>query len=319
MAASAQVTDHDFGDDRDPLLVRPFVLQDSESPDDDPSTQTWPSATTREVRSRHAAGDEQATQVIPRLTPPRRFRRRLLVVGGVGAAVVLAAAAAAFAALRPEVSPSVASGAADAALPVVTGPAPSAPASAATTTGSGSATTHSAHHPTSASVKASATASASGGTPSAAPGIGSASSTGTAGTTAAPGGAQAHNLTPASERTGVIRGQNGLCLDLTGGLAFDDNRIQVFDCNGTTAQVWTLATDGTLRVDGKCALLVGDNSVHIVSCDGRTTAQWHASNSTLINNADNNCLTDPSGGRLSGTPVVVTTCGGSAGQRWSLP
>jgi hypothetical protein len=308
------VTDHEHGDDQDPLLVRPFVLQDSESPEADPSTQTWPSATTREVRSQHASSGEPPTQVIPRVGPaPRRFRRRLMVIGGVGAAVVLAAAAAAFAALRPEVSPSVASGA-DSALPAVTGPAPSA--SNPPTAGSPSAAAHSGRHSTSA--KASASLAVSSGTPSSSPPSGRATSAPAVSATGGFGVAQPHNVSP-TDRTGTIRGQNELCLDLNGNLPFDDNHIDVFDCNGTGAQVWTLATDGTLRVDGKCALIVGDDTVHIVTCDGRTTALWQASNSTLINAANGKCLTDPSGGRQAGTPVVVSTCGGSASQRWSLP
>jgi hypothetical protein len=118
---------------------------------------------------------------------------------------------------------------------------------------------------------------------------------------------------------GVIRGQNGLCLDLNGAIAVDGNHVQVYDCNSTVAQTWTLATDGTLRVQGKCALAVGDNTVEIVSCDGRTPAQWRISNQRLINVATNTCLTDPSAGRRSATGVTVSICTGSAGQRWSLP
>jgi hypothetical protein len=311
------VTDHDFGDDQDPLLVRPFVLQESESPDTDPSTQTWPSATTREVRSQHASSDEPPTQVIPRVGAlRRRFRRRFLVIGGIGAAVVLAATAAAFAALRPEVSPSVASGA-DSALPVVTGPAPTS--SPPPPAGSPSATTDGTRRFTSASVKASASLTASSGTPSSAPAGNRLTSAPTVGTSGGGFGlAQPHNVSPTA-RTGTIRGQNTLCLDLNGNLPFDGNHVDVFGCNTTSAQVWTLATDGTLRVDGKCALIVGDNTVHIVACDGRTTAQWQVSDSKLINAANGLCLTDPSGGRSAGTPVTVTACGGSASQRWSLP
>lgn len=318
MAAGAQVTDHEFGDERDPLLVRPFVLQDSESPSADPSTQTWPSASTREVRSTHASSDEEPTQVMVRPAPPRRYRRRLLVIGGVGAAVLLAAAAAGFAALRPGMSPSVSAGPAGSPLPVVTGPAPSAPISGGTQSGSASGATHQARHSGAASAKKSASVAPSTSV-RAIPGASPATTGGNAGATLAPQTAEPHNLAPATDRTGTIRGQDGLCLDLNGAVPVNDNYIQVFTCNGTSAQTWTLATDGTLRVAGMCALIVGDDSVHIVTCDGRTTAQWRASNSTLINVADSKCLTDPSGGRQSGTGVVVTTCGGSASQRWSLP
>jgi hypothetical protein len=317
MAASAPVTDHDFGDDQEPLLVRPFVLQDSESADADPSSQTWPSSeTTREVPPAHAASDAEPTEIIVRpAPPPRRYRRRLLIIGATGAVVVLAAAAAGFAALRPGMNTSVPGGPAGLPLPVVTGPARSATASpSAAVTPVPDVT--SAHHSGSPSAKSSATsAPAAGASASAGVSWGAAA----AGPTTAPATAQPHNAAPATARTGTIRGQNGLCLDLNGGVAVDDNHVQVFTCNNTAAQSWTLATDGTLRVQGMCALIDGDSTVHIVTCDGRTTAQWRVADSTLINAADNECLTDPSSGSQSGAGVVVTACGGAADQRWSLP
>jgi len=65
----------------------------------------------------------------------------------------------------------------------------------------------------------------------------------------------------------------------------------------------------------QCALIVGDDTVHVIACDTRTTAQWRIDGQQLINAADGECLTEPS----TGTAVKVTTCDGSAGQRWSLP
>ncbi|MFG1994801.1 ricin-type beta-trefoil lectin domain protein [Actinoplanes sp. NPDC048988] len=126
-------------------------------------------------------------------------------------------------------------------------------------------------------------------------------------------------MPPAAERVGVVRGQNGMCLDLNGGVPFDGNHVQVFGCNRSFAQTWTFASDGTLRVAGKCALVVGDGSIQIVGCDGRTTAQWRVSGQLVVNASNNGCLTDPSGGRWSGARVQVVNCDGSAKQRWSLP
>ncbi|MEU8818442.1 RICIN domain-containing protein [Actinoplanes sp. NPDC048796] len=126
-------------------------------------------------------------------------------------------------------------------------------------------------------------------------------------------------MPPAAERVGVVRGQNGMCLDLNGGVPFDGNHVQVFGCNRSVAQTWTFASDGTLRVAGKCALVVGDGSIQIVGCDGRTTAQWRVSGQLVVNASNNGCLTDPSGGRWSGARVQVVNCDGSAKQRWSLP
>ena len=318
------MTDDDHGEDRDPLLVRPYLLRasdtaDAGSADAGPSTQTWPSATTRETRSHRALDGADAPTEILRLPPdpPRdATRRRLLLLVSVCAVVLLGVSAVAFAALRPGARPPTSAALPDAPLrvpagplPATTqGPAPTSSTGAATPSSSGRATTSASRRPSTTSAPAAPT-SAAGPTTSPATGGGK--------VTTAPPNALAPE--PPVARTGVIRGQNGLCLDVNGGIAFDFNHIQVFECNNTGAQIWTLATDGTLRVVNMCALIAGDNTVHITTCDARTTAQWRVSGQSLINAANNKCLTDPSGGTTSGTGVTVTTCNGRANQHWSLP
>jgi hypothetical protein len=126
-------------------------------------------------------------------------------------------------------------------------------------------------------------------------------------------------LAPPVARIGTVRGENGLCLDLSGGVPADNAAVQVSTCNGSLGQLWTLATNGTLQVFGMCALIVGDDTVHVVACDSRTTAQWRVSGSTLVNAADSKCLTDPAKGTTAGTAVTVTRCTNAANQQWSLP
>jgi hypothetical protein len=306
------VTDEDHGEEQDPLLVRPYLQPDADASAADRSTQTWPAATTREVRSQRAfegAGDP--TMIIPTVPPETTRRpvpRHLLVVLAACAAVLLGVAAG-FAAMRAT-RPAVTAAQPDAPIPALSGLVPGSPAaspagSAATPTHKPSTNRSSASAPTSTktTVKPSTTASAGA----------------ISGKTSPPSGALAPKPPGAGTGTGTIRGQNGLCLDLNGGVAVPFNNIQVATCNGTAAQSWTLATDGTLRVQGMCALIVGDDTVHIIACDTRTTAQWRADGQLLINAANNECLTDPSVGTRSGTTVKVATCNGSAGQRWSLP
>ena len=333
-------TDGDHGDERDPLLVRPFVLRDSGALDDDGSAQTWPAANPSAVRDQQATDNADAPTAILHLpfrrkhaagtTPARgNRRRRLVVLAGTAALVVLGAAAAGYAALRDDVRPAVTTGLPGGPLPAATAPLPTSAAGspvpgtsvpAAGRPGAGTQTgspTRPSTSPTGTPSTSATTATSSpAGSPSAGEPISLVPPPTTAPTKAPQGVAP---LPPSSDRVGVIRGQNGLCLDLNGAIAVDGNHIQVYDCNNTVAQTWTLATDGTLRVQGKCALAVGDNTVEIVSCDGRTPAQWRISNQRLINAATNTCLTDPSGGRRSGTGVTVSTCTGSANQRWSLP
>jgi hypothetical protein len=135
-----------------------------------------------------------------------------------------------------------------------------------------------------------------------------------------PGLVAALSPAPAAARVGTIAGAGNLCLDLNGGVPADDNHVQVFTCNGSIAQRWTLATDGTLQVVGKCAQVTADTTVHIIGCDGRSQSQWRAgAGDTLVNVATGQCLTDPEAGARSGAGVRVTPCAATADQRWSLP
>jgi hypothetical protein len=222
------------------------------------------------------------------------------------AAVLLGATAAGFAAMRAA-RPAISAPQPDAPLPALTGLVPASPAAPAAAPSSVAVTPT--HKP---SAHRSSSAPATGAKTTAKPST-------QAGASNRKTGSPSADLKPAIARTGTIRGQNGVCLDLTGGAAVAFNQIQVAGCNGAAAQSWTLATDGTLRVEGMCALIVGDDTVHIITCDTRTTAQWRAEGQLLINAANGECLTDPSAGTHPGTTVEVTPCGGSASQRWSLP
>ncbi|GAB2604092.1 hypothetical protein Aab01nite_47370 [Paractinoplanes abujensis] len=326
------MTDGNQNGERDPLLVRPFVLRDSGALDHDESAQTWPAAPVRP----EPGGDDAPTAILHlpfkrRHTgdkpAPGNHRRRLLVLTSVAAVVVLGAAAAGYAALRHEdVRPSVATEpgaeipAAKAPLPTSATVSPSLSGTSADRPGRTGSTAGAAA--SSASASTSAGASAPGGSPAVtSPTPISLNPTSPGGEKTAPtGGPQlVAPDPPQADRTGVIRGQNGQCLDLNGAVAVDGNFVQTYECNNSVAQTWTLATDGTLRVMGKCALLVGGGAVEVVTCDGRTPAQWRVSGQRLLNAVSNDCLTDPAGGRKSGSRVVITDCTGSANQRWSLP
>jgi ricin-type beta-trefoil lectin protein len=331
------MTDHE-GDEPDPLLVRPFLLHDSGALDDTPSTQTWPSAT-REVRSHRVLTGAPLTGR-PRPAAKSPYPRRFLVVTATGVAVLAAVTAAGYAALGPGFRPSVSAALPGTPLPAVTGPPTTVPSpSSAQTTGtspraavsssvrrSGPSATRtttaapSAGAPASSGPPAGAGVTASAGVPTSA-GVSTSPTTGDGDGQVTVGPAPPAGLAPSptADRTGTIGGRNNLCLDLNGGVPVDDNHVQVFDCNGTDAQRWTLAADGTLRVVGKCALVVGDGTVHIVSCDGRTTARWRIAGRTLVNAANARCLTDPAAGTRAGAGVTVTRCSGSAEQSWNLP
>lgn len=309
--------DDNLGEERDPLLVRPYLLHDSGSTPADESSQTWPAATTREVPGQRAIrGIDEPTAVLALPAAPERrharpVRRRLVLLSVVGAVVALVVGVAGLTALRTSTPPVSALPAEP--LPAATGPQPS---SAEASGSNGDVTTTTEATPTNragggratSATRGSGTAPATKASPTAGSGQATVKP-------AVPGGQE--EATPASARTGAIRGQNGLCLD--GSVPFDRDHVQVSRCDGSGAQTFTLASDGTLRVDGKCAEVDGDSTVQTDDCGSRGTAKWRTDGQLLINAESGRCLTDPFGGVRIGSRVMVLPCGGSARQRWSLP
>jgi hypothetical protein len=132
-------------------------------------------------------------------------------------------------------------------------------------------------------------------------------------------GVPAETLTPPPDpaRTGPITAAGGRCLSLGGLLALDGSPVQTAGCSGVSSQRWTLASDGTLQVAGRCARVGGDAAVRIGGCGDEPAGQWRAGPAgSLVNPGTGRCLTDP--GSLTAT-VTVTDCKGAADQRWTLP
>ncbi len=122
---------------------------------------------------------------------------------------------------------------------------------------------------------------------------------------------------PASDRTGAITAASGRCLARGGLFGGDGSPVQVAGCLSVSAQRFTLATDGTLRVSDSCAQATDDGTVRIAGCGDEAAGQWRAGpDGTLVNSSGGGCLTDP--GR-AGATTTVSECSGGPAQSWSLP
>ncbi|MEH1102622.1 lectin [Micromonospora sp. CPCC 205561] len=126
-------------------------------------------------------------------------------------------------------------------------------------------------------------------------------------------------------RTGPIVGLAGKCLDVAGAGSADGTAVQLYDCNGSAAQQWTLGGDGTVRALGKC-LDVRDNStadgarVQLWSCTGAANQRWTATAARdLVSASAGKCLDVLDNNPANATPTQVWTCGGSANQKWTVP
>ena len=124
--------------------------------------------------------------------------------------------------------------------------------------------------------------------------------------------------------TGPITGYEGLCLDDRSASTADFNPIQVYTCNGTTAQQWTVESNGSLEVLGMCldvdaAGTTDGTLVDLYTCNGTAAQDWQPqSDGELINPNSGKCLDDTGFGG-SGTQVQIWDCADSSNQVWNLP
>jgi hypothetical protein len=124
--------------------------------------------------------------------------------------------------------------------------------------------------------------------------------------------------------SGAITGYGGKCVDVAGANSANGSAIQLFTCNGTNAQAWTVADDGSIQALGKCmdvtaAGTANGTRVQLFDCNGTSAQKWTASNGELVNAGSGRCLDATGPSSVDGTPLQIWTCAGSANQLWNLP
>ncbi len=126
-------------------------------------------------------------------------------------------------------------------------------------------------------------------------------------------------------RTGQITGLAGKCVDVAGGSTANGAAVQLFGCNGSAAQQWTMGTDGTVRALGKCldvtAASTADGAkVQLFDCNGTGAQSWSATaGRDLVNVASNKCLDVTGNSSADATRLQIWTCTGAANQKWTVP
>jgi chitinase len=124
--------------------------------------------------------------------------------------------------------------------------------------------------------------------------------------------------------SGQITGYQGLCLDDRSASTADFNPIQVYTCNGTNAQRWTVESSNTLQVLGKCldvdaAGTANGTTVDLYDCNGTGAQTWvPQSDGALLNPESGKCLDDTGFGG-AGTQAQIWSCTGGTNQTWTLP
>jgi chitosanase len=138
-----------------------------------------------------------------------------------------------------------------------------------------------------------------------------------------PGAAIVYGLLPASAATaGPITGLGGKCIDVAAASSANGTKIQLYDCNGSGAQIWTVGD--SLQALGKCldvtaASTANGAKIQLYDCNGSGAQKWTASNGTLVNTGSGKCLDATGNSSANGNQLQIWTCTGAANQQWTLP
>jgi hypothetical protein len=125
--------------------------------------------------------------------------------------------------------------------------------------------------------------------------------------------------------TGPITGMDGLCVDVQGARTADFTPVQIFTCNGTSAQQWTAESDGTLQALGMClgvhhGATANGTTVDLYHCNNTGGQVWQPlSDGSVFNPQSGKCLDDTNKSATPGTQLQIWSCTDAPNQHWTLP
>ncbi|MFF8537397.1 family 16 glycosylhydrolase [Streptomyces sp. SAS_267] len=124
--------------------------------------------------------------------------------------------------------------------------------------------------------------------------------------------------------SGPIKGLAGKCVDVAAANSANGTPVQLYDCNGTAAQQWTVSPDGTIRALGKCLDVTGNgtadgSTVQLWDCGGGANQKWTVTAAhDIVNPQANKCLDVTGNNSANSTRLQIWTCTGGANQKWTV-
>ena len=116
---------------------------------------------------------------------------------------------------------------------------------------------------------------------------------------------------------------NSHCLNIAGSGGSSGRQVQLWNCNGSTRQVWLQGTDGELvnPASGLCVIESSKSSgvqPTMGACHVRSSEQWTLPAQPVLTATGGMCLDDPLGKGANGTVVDQYSCNGTPGQAWDF-
>ncbi len=129
--------------------------------------------------------------------------------------------------------------------------------------------------------------------------------------------------TPPAGGATAIHGYGSKCVDVAAAGTANGTKVDLFTCNGTTAQQWT-HTGATFRALGKCldvaaAGTADGTKIQLYDCNGTAAQAWTTGSAgSLVNTGSGKCLDDTGWSTTDGNQLQIWTCTGTANQSWTL-
>jgi hypothetical protein len=129
----------------------------------------------------------------------------------------------------------------------------------------------------------------------------------------------------AAENTTLVGALSGKCLSVTGGSTTPGATTDIYTCNGSGSENWTLDSDGAIvgGPSGDCLQVAGGSTanyagVDIESCNGSAGQQWTVTPSgTIVGVQSGRCLSVLGASTANNATADIYTCNGSGSESWS--
>ena len=124
----------------------------------------------------------------------------------------------------------------------------------------------------------------------------------------------------------IVGSNSGLCLSVTGASTSAGATADIYTCNSSVSENWTVNSNGTITGNnsGLCLSTSGNSSAlkttaDINTCDGDSYENWTVnSNGTIVNGASGLCLSVTGASTTVKATADLYTCNGSASENWTV-
>ncbi|KAA2252120.1 glycoside hydrolase family 92 protein [Solihabitans fulvus] len=143
--------------------------------------------------------------------------------------------------------------------------------------------------------------------------------------TAAADAPPSFDVGPNPPRTGPVTGLASKCVDVSNSGTTNGTKIQLWTCNSSGAQSWTVSGDGTLRALGKCvdanhSGTANGTLLQLWDCNGTGAQQWWPqAGGAIVNPESGRCVDVPNSNSTDGTQLQLYDCNGTGAQTWKTP